>query len=489
VTRQRLPSAVWGMAAFKVVVHVASTAFGYHRDELYFVTASKRLAASYVDFQPAVPVLVAIERAVLGDSLVGLRLIPALAGGVSVVLAALIARELGGDRRAQLLAAFALMVVPLFVGMFTLLNTVSLETPAWLFVVFFIARLIRTGDERWWLAIGASIGLALLVKFTVLAYLFGLACAVLATPSVRRHLRTPWPWVGAAIAAAMMAPSMLWQASNDFAVVEFVRHQGGGGAVAGLRGREGFLVSLALLPGPLALWVWVPGLRDLLRRTEVRLLGVAHAAALLAMLVASGKGYYAAPGIAVLLAAGAVALSRRPGWSARRIVIALAINLAVPLAFLFPGIIPISVMRADPNLNQATELGERLGWEDLAATTARVFGTLPPGERSRTVVLGINYAIPSAIEFYADRFGLPVAVSGHNSAYLWWPELPRDHVAIAIGFDRAVLRGLYEDVERVGTIRNRHGVVNYEWGDPVFVARGPKVTPDDLRARLKNFEA
>jgi hypothetical protein len=80
-------------------------------------------------------------------------------------------------------------------------------------------------------------------------------------------------------------------------------------------------------------------------------------------------------------------------------------------------------------------------------------------------------------------------VSGHNSTYLWWPRLPRDHVAITIGFDPDWLRRYYDDVQRVGTVHNSQRVHNYDWGDPICVARGLRVTPEKLRRLVKSFEA
>lgn len=465
---------------------LATTRLGYHRDELYFVAASKRLTASYVDFQPAVPLLVRAERALFGDSLLGLRLIPSLAGAVAVVLAAMIARELGGGRRAQLFAAFALVVVPLFFGMAASLNTVVLETPAWMVVALVLARLIRTEDPRWWAALGAAVAVALLVKFTVLAYLPGLAVAILLSP-VRRHLRTPWPWIGVAVVAAALAPSVVWQATHSWAVVEFVSHQGTGGRVLGLGGRLGYLLSLVILPGPVALWLWIPGLLHLWRSRTFRPLAVTHMVALVVFLIASGKGYYAAPGLAVLLAAGAVALEARPRWSPRPLAIALGVSLLLVALPLF--VAPVSLLRASPDLAQATELSERIGWEELARRVGHVAHRLGDGEQDRAVVIGSNYALSADVEFYADRFDLPPSGSGHNSAYLWKPDVASDHVAIVIGYDRAFLRRLYADVRRVGTVTNVEGVRGYEWGQPIFVARGPKLEWDAEWERLKIFTA
>lgn len=482
---ERLQRGVWLLAGAKAAVLLATTRLGFHRDELYFIAASKRLSWSYVDFQPVVPLLVRLERALFGDSLLGLRVIPAIAAGAAVVLAAIIVRELGGGRKAQLLAALALGVVPLFVGMGGSLNTVVIETPAWMLVALVVARLARTDDPRWWVALGAAVAAALLVKFTVLALLAGLAVALLLSP-LRRHVRTPWPWLGGAVVAAAVAPVLVWQAAHDWAVVEFVSHQGTGGRVLGLSGRLGFLVSLVALPGPVALWLWLPGIRHLWRDRRFRVLATTHVAALVILFAASGKGYYAAPAIAVLLSAGSVARALRAPWPPRALVIASLVTLALGLPLF---VAPVSWLRASEDLSDATELGERIGWEDIAITVDRVLDDLPPEERSRAVVLGRNYSLAAAIEFYAGDYGLPPAGSGHNSAFLWRPRAAPDRVAIAIGFEGAELRRLYTSVERVGTIRNREGVHNYEWGDPVHVARGPKLGWHEEWRRLKVFTA
>jgi hypothetical protein len=481
----RLSAAVWLLAAAKVAALLGSTRLSFHRDELYFIEASKHLAPSYVDFQPIVPLLVRTERALFGDSLLSLRLIPALAGAAIVVLAALIARELGGGRRAQIFAAFTGVVVPVLFGMGATLNTVSLETPAWMLVALVVARLLRTQDNRLWVALGAAISLGLLVKFTELAYLAGLGVAILATP-LRKDFRTPWPWLGGVVIAGALAPSLAWQASHHWAVVEFVRHQGTGGRVLGLGGRAGFLASLALLPGPVALWVWVPGIRRLWRDDKFRALAITHGLAFAVLFAASGKGYYAGPGIAVLLAAGSVALDIRPGWSPRRLVVGLVATLVLVLPLFLA---PISWLRASKDLAQANELSEHIGWDDMAATVSRVYRSLPLADRNRAVAIGSNYTIPAALDFYAKRFPLPPAGSGHNSAYLWRPLVPDDHVAIAIGFDATQLRRLYADIQRVATITNREGVHGYDWGDPVFLCRGPRMTWTAEWRQLKRFTA
>lgn len=62
-------------------------------------------------------------------------------------------------------------------------------------------------------------------------------------------------------------------------------------------------------------------------------------------------------------------------------------------------------------------------------------------------------------------------------------------MAIAIGFDREFLERLYRDVRRVATVTNREGVRNYEYGKPIWVARGPRLSWDEEWRRLKLFTA
>lgn len=485
--RHFVPAPVWAFVAAKVGFHIATTRLSFHRDELYFIAASKRLAVSYVDFQPVTPVLLRIERTLFGESLVGLRMIPAIAGAIVIILGTLIARELGGDRRAQILAAFTMLVAPMFVGMNSTLNTVSLETPAWMLVALVTIRLLRTKDERLWIALGAAAGLALLVKFTMVAYLGALGIAVLATP-VRKSLRSPWLWLGAAIGAAMIAPSVIWQFRNDLAVVEFVSNQGGGGAVLALRGRLGYLASLVILPGIVPVLLYIPGLTWLWRNVTFRLLAIAHAVTLVAFLVASGKGYYAFPAIAVLLCAGSVAVIERLRRYPRLLMAGTLVGMLIPLLFIVP-IAPLSVYRDNPDLAQGAEISERLGWDDFARTVSRIYSRLPENEKWRTVMVGHNYTLPTAVEYYADRYDEPLAVSGHNSAYLWWPRLAREHVAIFVGFDPDWVRRYYDDVENAGVFRNSKGVENYDWNDRICIARGPKLSPQELRELVKSFEA
>ncbi|HSS10619.1 MAG TPA: glycosyltransferase family 39 protein, partial [Acidimicrobiales bacterium] len=149
----RLPALAVGpilavAGAFFTLNMALAARYGYHRDELYFLASAQRLAWGYVDQPPIVPAVARLAIALFGRSVVGVRLFPALAGAGLVVIVALIARELGGGRRAQLFAALLAVSSGMFLGGFHLLSTAAFDAVFWAAILLLVARLIRTGDDR-----------------------------------------------------------------------------------------------------------------------------------------------------------------------------------------------------------------------------------------------------------------------------------------------------------------------------------------------------
>ncbi len=206
-------AAVVAIAAAAVLVHVAfSLGYGHHRDELYFLAAGRRLALGYVDQPPLTPLLARLSADWFGGSLAGLRLFPALGHGALVVLAALLAAEFGGGRVARWLAAVCVAVSSLFLVTANSLSTTAVDQVVWVVAAYLVVRLLRSRDGRWWLGIGAAIGVGLQNKHTVLLLAAGLVVALIPA-RLTGWLRTPWPWAGAAVALALWAPNLWWQAA------------------------------------------------------------------------------------------------------------------------------------------------------------------------------------------------------------------------------------------------------------------------------------
>ena len=174
--------------------------YGYHRDELYFVAASKHMAWGYVDQPPLSVALVWLARRLFGDSLFGLRLFPALAYAAAVALTGLTAREFGGRRFAQTFAALLLAVSPFLIAGHLAGPTVY-DLVGWALVMLLVLRILRTGDQRLWLLVGLVVGVSLYAKHTILFLVIALLVG-LVVDRRWKVLGSPYLWAAAAIAVA-----------------------------------------------------------------------------------------------------------------------------------------------------------------------------------------------------------------------------------------------------------------------------------------------
>ncbi len=261
------------LALVKLGLHLLTSGqYGYHRDELYYLASAAHLDLGYVDYPPVTPFLGRLALLLFGDSLLGLRMLPALAGAAAVVLTGLLAGVLSGRLWAQGLAALAVLASPIFLGANLLFQTVSFDQLAWAGVTYAVARVLRDGGGRWWLVTGAAFGVGLLTKYTIAAFGLAILIGLLAT-SARGQLRTPWPYLAGLLAALLFAPNVVWQIGHDWSSLQYVRtHHGaiesGGGPLA-------YLVEQIPLAGPAGLVLLVVGARYLLGSVQFRALGVA----------------------------------------------------------------------------------------------------------------------------------------------------------------------------------------------------------------------
>jgi 4-amino-4-deoxy-L-arabinose transferase-like glycosyltransferase len=210
------------IAAATVLVHILIGAqYGFHRDELATLDDARRLAWGYIAYPPVTPFFGRISLILFGTSLAGFRLFAALAQAVAVVLTGLMAREMGGRRGAQLIAAAA--ALPFCMAAGALMQYVSFDYVFWALTAYFVVRLLRSGDARWLLAIGASIGLGMLSKYTMAFFVAGIVFGLAATPN-RRYLKSKWVWIGAAISILVFLPNLIWQVQHHFVSLDFLKH-------------------------------------------------------------------------------------------------------------------------------------------------------------------------------------------------------------------------------------------------------------------------
>ena len=450
-----------------------ASGYGYHRDELYFLAAGEHLDWAYADQGPLTPLIARAMSEVAPDSLTVLRLPSALAAGTIVLLTGLLTFELGGGRRAQLLAAASAGsgVFVLFTG--HLLSTSTFDLLAWTAITWVVVRAVRTGDDRLWPVAGLVLGLGLLNKplpaFLALGLLAGVAIA-----GPRRLLRSPHVWVGAAIALLLWSPWILWQASNDWPQLDVSRSIAAGGSTSS-EPWWAVVPFQVLLVGPLLAPVWIVGLIRLFRDPavrELRFLAWAWVVLAAVFMASGGKPYYLAGLLPVLLASGAVSvdgwLERRPH---RRALVAgvVAASVAAGVLIALP-VLPAD--DADPVLAVNEDVGETIGWPDLAAAVAGVYRGLP--DASRAVILTRNYGEAGAVDRFGPALGLPGAQSGHNAYGDWGPPANGSAPVIAVGFELSRASEDLRGCRVAATIANDAGVENNEQGRPVLVCTGPR---------------
>jgi 4-amino-4-deoxy-L-arabinose transferase-like glycosyltransferase len=450
--------------------------YGWDRDELYFLQASRHLSLGYVDFPVMTALIGRLTIDLAGPSLVALRLTAVIAGMATVVLVSLCARELGGGARAQAFAAGAFVVTPYCLGIGAIFHPTMFDTLSWAAFSYVALRILRRPEPGRWPLLGVIAALGLETKSTiaVLIAVFAVALLVLGPRSALRDRRV---WLATTIAIAGTVPYVVWEAVHGWPSLTFLPSQDA--ATAASISRPGYIVQqLAFLGGTVVLVA--AGVRELWRDPRVRALAVFAPATSLLFLAEQGRSYYSLPAIALPLAAGAVAADR---WlrNARRPAVAIApviacqiaaVVLAAPLVW---PILPTTTMVASGDWND-TFYKDELGWPQLVAQTARAWRSLPADQRTRTTLLAGNYGEAGALDLYGPADGLPQALSGHLSFQYWRPGRLPDRRALLVGFDAASVRELCVNARRLATIDNRWHIANEE--------RGRTIVSCSLRAPL-----
>ena len=465
---------------------VTASLYGAHRDEFYYLAGGHHLAWGYVDHPPAVPALDRLAELVLGHSVVALHVLPALIGGVLVLLGALLARELGGGTRAQTLTAVVAAIGPLYLTTTHFLSTVTLDLVVWALASLLVIRMIRTGDARWWLAIGAVVGLGLLNKYTVAFWVLGAVGGLLCTGR-RRLLGNRWALGGACIAAALVAPNLAWQASHHWATFEFMRNLRANNGATNVREFVPLQLVAMTLAGTV---VWVAALRATVRRAGFdvhRWLAVGWLILFVVLFATEGKGYYLGSWYLPLVALGAVVIERT--WSARRAARAVrrgrrhracdgtAVHAHPPGTHLR--------RRRSERREQGPRLADRMA--RVVHQVADVVHTLPTDEQRRSVILTSNYSEAGALEFWRPELRLPDVISGDNTYWWWGYGHRRTGPVVTVGFSRQFLTRYWDNCTPAGTLGRGAPIDPQEVGASIFVCRGQRITWAVLWPRLRDY--
>ena len=483
----------------------AFTAYGYFRDELYYLACSHHLAAGYVDHPPLSVWLLALVRTVLGDSLFAIRLVPALAVSGTVLFTGRLVQQMGGGPWAVVLAGLSVALAPIFLAMGTFYSMNSLDILLWSAAAYQVLRIVDNPTPRRWGLLGVVMGLALLNKISFLWFGAGLLVGLLATP-LRAQLRTPWPYVAGGIAFLFFLPFVFWNLQHDFAHLEFMQ-----GAIQYKYNeitRADFLEGVLLLMNPATVFVWGAGLYFYFVAAAgqpYRVLGVIFLVTITILLLnGHSKPEYAAPAFPLLWAGGGVFIEQVATRKAQRWIPIVIAVILLPTAALAPLAVPL--LPPDTYTEYAATLGvgvkntegketaelpqfyaDMFGWEELGAHVSEVYRALPEAERAQARVFAQNYGEAAALEHYRGAYDLPDVMSGHNNYWLWGYGDQEPEVVIILGGNRDDHLQSFEQVDSVGVHRAAYAMP-YENNLPIYVGRRRKAPASEIWPKVKHYD-
>jgi hypothetical protein len=467
-------------AAFALFHILTNGRYGFHRDELQFLSDARHLDWGFVAYPPFTPFVESVSMRLFGLSLIGLRLASVLAQAAVVIIAGLMARDLGGNRLAQVTTALAVGLSPLPIFEATEFQYTSFGIFWWVLAAWFTIRLLKTENPRWWLAIGAALGFGLLTKYAIAFFIVGLLVGLVLTRT-RRYFASPWFWGGVGIALLLFSPNLIWLARHDFISYHFLQHIhtrdiGEGRAESFLKGQ--FLGNVNLFAAP----VWVLGLIAFLADRRYRMLAWMYMVPVFLFWAAKGRFYYVAEAYPPLLAMGAVTaerwLARRRTWQRITVETVFFTGLFAVGAYIIAMLVPVASSGPLRNfaLDKSPDLREEIGWEELVRTVASIRDSLPPDQRAHLGITVGNYGEQGAIEILGPAYHLPPPISTTNSAWLRGYPSPPPTTIIALGISQRQADTIFTGCRLARHNGNSEGVKNEEskYHPDIFVCGPPR---------------
>jgi hypothetical protein len=489
----------------KLFVHLyASRNYGYFIDELYYLACSDHLDWGYVDQPPMVALIAKVARSLFGDSLQSIRFLPALPGTTKVLLTSVIARELGGNRFAQILAALAVLVAPGFLAVDNLFSMNSFEALLWTGCAYLLIRIIKTGNQKLWIWFGLLAGIGLENKHSMLIWGAAVTAGLLLTPQ-RQFFRTPWIWFAGLLAFLIFLPNLLWNYQHAFPFLELqanIRRSGRNVHLTPLS----FFGQEILSMHPMTLPIWLAGLWFyFFSKTgkQFRALGWAWVFTAGVILALDPRVYYLYPAYPILFAAGSVTWqSWLTRWQLKSVQIGYPVLMLLSGALIAPFAIPVLPVKTYLRYSQALhfqqpaiekwKLGplpqvyaDQFGWKEMVATVARVYNGLPPDVRAKTAIFAQNYGQAGAIDFFGPAYGLPKAISGHQNYFLWGPRDFTGESIIVLQGRPEKLQDQFASVTKVATVYHPYSMPTEHFD--VFYCRDLKWPLREIWPQLKSW--
>jgi 4-amino-4-deoxy-L-arabinose transferase-like glycosyltransferase len=446
-------------------------------DEAYYTLWSRSLSFGYLDHPPMVALVIRASTSLFGGSELGVRALFLLIVGAMPALTAVIAWRLFDSAEKAALAALMWIAMPLVsIGAVFVAPDAPLVV-FWTLGLGALVELWRTGKARWLIALGLALGLALQSKFTAAFLAAGVGFALVATPSLRRWLVSPALLAGLAVALAIFAPFVAWNAAHGWATFAKQLGRAGPSEFAPYYLAEFILAQIGLM-NPLVIAALVPALaavpwrasvsprsRDEARRMLVCTIAPAAVYFLLHSLHDRVQGNWLAPlypAVAILVADW-VAEIRRSGLSGIAGAIAKSALWAAPIGLVVAALTFAETLTSAVPLGPANPLARLEGFRDLARDLDAKAHT-----NNAAYVLTQGYALTSLMTYYGDP-ALPVAQPEQRMRWIFEPEPRESQLAepgLALGepgrrFD-LILKMRFRKVEPAGLLQRRQAGGTFE---------------------------
>lgn len=479
--------------ALKLALHfLTNTKYELLRDEMLYFNMGEHLSAGYATVPPVTGFLAFLMLKIFGFSVFGIRLFPAIMGIVTMYVISAVVKELGGKVTALVFALSAYLLAPGFLLTGTLFTPNSFEEMIWALATWSIFRMINKSEPKVWIITGILAGLGMLNKYSMLFFVAAFLISIFFSP-YRKLIYSKYFLISATLFLAIILPNVFWQYRHGWPVAIHMSELKG--SQLDLLGYKGFLVSLyAFCQGSVV--IWLAGLLFLVICREgikYRYLGYASLIVLVLLFIMKGKGYYALVIMPFLISFGGYALEKYFTGSlvpVRNVFIAISVSLSL---MALPSGLPVlsydnysgyiqktrkfithPLLEWDNgtihNFSQAWS--DMTGWKELAGLVSETYYSLPESERAKCTIYGErNYGYAGAIYFYGKEYGLPEAVTFHDSYTFWAPDSIPDGPVIYIYRDLNGFDELFSDITLEGSVNNPYF---REAGLKVFLCRSPK---------------
>ncbi|NQU67907.1 MAG: glycosyltransferase family 39 protein [Candidatus Marinimicrobia bacterium] len=479
--------------------------FEFHRDEFLYMAMADYLSWGFMEVPPSIAVFAKFTFWLFGNSLIAVRFFPALTGAFTVFLVGLITREMGGKRFAQFLAATAYLVSLIYLRINLFFMPVTFETFYFVLGVYAFVRILKTDAPKWWIILGVVTGLSMLNKYSMLLFGFGVAVGLLFTPH-REKFKNKWLWISAIIVLLIWLPNLAWQHSLGWPFFEHMRVLSAT-QLSNINPITFLLVQMLinLYADP----IWLLGLFFLFRSPEgslYRPLGWMYVSILTVLLLLSGKIYYLAPAYPMLFAAGSVFIEgfahrKSKNWVKPAISGFLILGSMTMLPIAFPlasvdGLIKYfefgskymgikEALRWEDGqfYELPQDYADMQGWEGMAATIASTYYSLPDSDRVKCTIFASNYGEAGALNYYAEKYKIPKAISQNGSFWLWKYGEATGEVIITVGFDEGI-KDFFTEVYPGEQFKYEHA---REDGIPIFIGYQLTMSMNELWDYLKKY--